>query len=224
MDLTGDTTNAARTLSPYTGHGADGEAFTGGLVEKTLTTKSITANGTYSASSDNADGYSSVTVNVPTGGGASNFVTGTFRGTTAGVVLDIDIPYTGNGYPLCVVIAPTDGLMGDTTFYNTVSRYAIGIVSIYKTYTDTVPTYANSGAENQCTVNTMYKSSTSSATSFGRVSSNDAVIFYGTDANPSGSIQSVVFENATRMRVRIKGTSYGFLNGIEYTYYVIYSE
>lgn len=33
--------------------------------EKTLTTKSITANGTYNASADNADGYSSVNVNVP---------------------------------------------------------------------------------------------------------------------------------------------------------------
>ncbi len=33
----------------------------------TLTTKSITSNGTYNASSDSADGYSSVTVNVPTG-------------------------------------------------------------------------------------------------------------------------------------------------------------
>lgn len=32
----------------------------------TLTTKSITENGMYNASSDNADGYSSVTVNVPT--------------------------------------------------------------------------------------------------------------------------------------------------------------
>lgn len=35
----------------------------------TLITKSITANGTYNASSDNADGYSSVTVNVSGGGG-----------------------------------------------------------------------------------------------------------------------------------------------------------
>lgn len=34
-----------------------------------LITKSITANGTYTASSDNADGYSSVTVNVSSGGG-----------------------------------------------------------------------------------------------------------------------------------------------------------
>ena len=35
----------------------------------TLITKSITVNGTYNASSDNADGYSSVTVNVSGGGG-----------------------------------------------------------------------------------------------------------------------------------------------------------
>ena len=40
-----------------------------GTPAATLTTKSITSNGTYSASSDNADGYSSVTVNVPSGGG-----------------------------------------------------------------------------------------------------------------------------------------------------------
>ena len=91
MDLTQDTTNSARTLSPYTGHGADGEAFTGGYVEKTLTTKSITANGTYSASSDNADGYSSVTVNVPSSGGSSawtkiaetSYTIENFTGTTA---------------------------------------------------------------------------------------------------------------------------------------------
>lgn len=36
----------------------------------TLTTKSITQNGTYNASQDNADGYSSVTVNVSGGGSA----------------------------------------------------------------------------------------------------------------------------------------------------------
>ena len=37
----------------------------------TLTTKTITSNGTYSASSDNADGYSQVVVNVSSGGGGS---------------------------------------------------------------------------------------------------------------------------------------------------------
>lgn len=39
----------------------------------TLITKSITQNGTYNASSDNADGYSSVTVNVSGSGGAVTF-------------------------------------------------------------------------------------------------------------------------------------------------------
>ena len=37
----------------------------GGSAAPTLITKNITANGTYNAASDNADGYSSVTVNVP---------------------------------------------------------------------------------------------------------------------------------------------------------------
>lgn len=40
----------------------------GGGGGSSLGTKSITANGTYNASSDNLDGYSSVIVNVPTGG------------------------------------------------------------------------------------------------------------------------------------------------------------
>lgn len=43
----------------------------------TLITKTITSNGTYAASSDNADGYSSVTVNVSGGGSTLN---GTFTG------------------------------------------------------------------------------------------------------------------------------------------------
>jgi len=41
------------------------------LTDNSLINKIVTANGTYSASDDSADGYSSVTVNVPTGGGAS---------------------------------------------------------------------------------------------------------------------------------------------------------
>ena len=40
----------------------------GGSSSPTLVTKEITANGTYTASNDSADGYSSVTVNVPSSG------------------------------------------------------------------------------------------------------------------------------------------------------------
>ena len=41
----------------------------------TLITKTITSNGTYNASSDDADGYSSVTVNVSSGGGSPTLQT-----------------------------------------------------------------------------------------------------------------------------------------------------
>ena len=45
----------------------------------TLITKLITANGTYNATSDNADGYSSVTVNVPSGSQNSRSFTKTLE-------------------------------------------------------------------------------------------------------------------------------------------------
>ncbi len=62
----------------------------------TLITKSITANGTYNASSDNADGYSSVTVNVSGGGGTSSWtllasedITANIDSTTQTTLTDI---------------------------------------------------------------------------------------------------------------------------------------
>ena len=64
MDLTQDTVNASNLIAPNTAHGADGLPVTGQASSATLTTKNITQNGTYAASSDNVDGYSSVTVNV----------------------------------------------------------------------------------------------------------------------------------------------------------------
>ena len=45
--------------------GGTGDVEIGTVIEPTLGTKTITINGTYSASTDNLDGYSSVTVNVP---------------------------------------------------------------------------------------------------------------------------------------------------------------
>lgn len=57
-------------------------------IKPTLTTKNITQNGTYNASSDNADGYSSVTVNVSGGGSSVNYAV-----TTDGFILPIGAAY-----------------------------------------------------------------------------------------------------------------------------------
>ena len=58
-----------------------------------LITKSITANGTYAASSDNADGYSSVTVNVA--GGSATLQSKTATPTTSQQVIQPDNGYDG---------------------------------------------------------------------------------------------------------------------------------
>lgn len=58
-----------------------------------LISKSITSNGTYTASSDNADGYSSVTVNVPSGGGTMQ--TKTVTPTTSQQTVQPDSGYDG---------------------------------------------------------------------------------------------------------------------------------
>jgi hypothetical protein len=67
VDLTGDTVSPSTLLKGYTAHDSKGNPITGTATggSSTLVEKTITANGTYNASSDNADGYSKVTVNVP---------------------------------------------------------------------------------------------------------------------------------------------------------------
>ena len=65
------TANGSFSYTPDTGYDGLSEVSGTVNVQPTLTTKTITTNGTYNASSDNADGYSSVVVNVSGGGGAA---------------------------------------------------------------------------------------------------------------------------------------------------------
>ena len=68
-DTTAVASDVAQGKYFYTAQGVKtAGAASGGGSSPTLVTKTITVNGTYNASSDNADGYSSVTVNVSGGG------------------------------------------------------------------------------------------------------------------------------------------------------------
>lgn len=59
-----------------------------------LVTKEITENGTYDATDDSANGYSSITVNVEGGGGSSDF------STAEVTIAPFDGGYTEYKYPL----------------------------------------------------------------------------------------------------------------------------
>ncbi len=73
-------------------------AISGGGGGSTLVSKSITANGTYNASSDSADGYSSVTVNVPASAVDSGTKNITENGNNQDVVgyaaVNVNVPNT----------------------------------------------------------------------------------------------------------------------------------
>lgn len=53
-----------------------------------------------------------------------NVITGTFKGTTTNTALDINLPYTGNGYPVAVAIYPEEGTNNSNGVYGpTIKRY-----------------------------------------------------------------------------------------------------
>lgn len=183
----------------------------------TLIQKSITQNGTYDASDDDADGYSEVNVAVP-----MRSVTGTFTGEESGE-MTITIPYSGSGYPIAVQIYPTDGVNNsESEFYSKVQRYAESFCSIAKSNPSISPDYTSGNVtENRAISLSRYKYSDSDPTSYttGQSESQE----FGT-GNAGGSAHSVIrFSSNTTMKVYIASNSYGFAKDISYTYHITYS-
>lgn len=100
----------------------------------TLITKSITANGTYNASSDSADGYSQVTVNVPTGSGGLTFESGTYEPSADTTGEKILFANSHSEAPAFVMMVDATGTADTTTntnmvfvFYDYYKLYGTGI-------------------------------------------------------------------------------------------------
>jgi len=155
------------------------------------------------------------------GGGASNVVTGTFKGTTTDAAMDVTLNYSGTGYPIAVMIFPSATDL--STFNDLIQRYAIRDYFMDKEER-TVPSYSGSGNADSGVVTSKYKNSTSNATSYADngTSSISTKTYNDTAATASASL-SVRIRSATKMSVFIASTSYGFAANIEYTYWVIYS-
>ena len=166
---------------------------------------------------DDDDCVAAVTGTMPV-----NIVTGKFTGTTAGAAMDVDIPYTGSGYPIAVIIYPTEGCYNSAgSFYSTVNQYACAYFFSLKTMPGTAPTYTTGTNNNSQTIN-RYKSSTSDSTALATSSGH---VNNFRDINASAGTGAVMeIRSATKMSVFIKNTSYGFAKDVEYTYHVIYSE
>ena len=155
------------------------------------------------------------------GGGASNVVTGTFKGTTTAAAMDITLNYSGSGYPVAAVIYPKDGVKGNSSFNALVQRYVAAMFCVTKAYAATIPQYNKTTSVDEYIILHRYKSSTSSASTYSQTG-NQTYIATGVDAT-STNINIMNFKSKTKMSVFIASTSYGFAANIEYTYWVIYS-
>lgn len=156
------------------------------------------------------------------GGGASNIVTGTFKGTTTGAAMNVEIPYTGSGYPISMSIRPADGYQSESSAYSLVQRYGFVEYANIKRTTET-PTYSASTTRNQVVQVYAYKSSLQTASTLTAVAGQNVVVYAGADAT-STATQVVRFKDAKTLSVFIASNSYGFIANIEYAYIIIYSE
>ena len=166
------------------------------------------------------------------GGGASNYVTGTFTvGDSSGKTESVNIPYTGSGYPLAGIIHVEGGVYNNTEtgqadWYSSLQRYAVGFFSFVKSITTTEPTYT-SGTQNSATVTDIYKNSASTATTYSRSSSMNASFF--NEVIPSGGSSGTMcvrLSSSTTLAYKITGgttSTYGLHPGITYRYHIIYS-
>lgn len=127
----------------------------------TLIEKTITANGVYNASDDNADGYSKVTVNVSGGGGGLVYETGTYTPASDIAKPTISFANTHTTLPMFIMFSDAKGDVANTT--NT------GL-SFYYMYHERVfgqPVYITSSSLSYGNEFSRYKASSASSSSNG---------------------------------------------------------
>lgn len=182
-----------------------------------------TANGTYDVTN-----LAQLIVNVSGGGGgASNLVSGTFKGTTTGAAMDVTLNYTGSGYPIAVMVYPKEGTYkSGGAYYNLIQKNAANFYMAIKNDPSTAPTYSGTNVnENYSSTYQYRKNSATTSTSYTGTSSVSGKNYMEESAISNNGGGIVMFKSNTKMSVyiAIAGSSYGFAANIEYSYYIIYS-
>ena len=162
------------------------------------------------------------------GGGASNFVRGTFTASASekGTSKDITVAYTGSGYPVSVVVYPSVGAYkSGSDIYELIQDKAIVMFCAVKGNLSTEPDYYDSTdyAKNGVMSFGIYKYGSSDKTSLSTGLNKDYYMYISRWGANEGHSTCVRVKSATTISVFVANTSYGFKDGIEYTYEIAYS-
>ena len=166
-------------------------------------------------------------------GGATNIVQGTFTtNATRASTGTVDIPYTGTGYPIALMVFITNGAYnnstgGDTAWYNSVNRYDVGTYYMTKSRMNTAPGYATSGAANYGVVTVVYKNSTTTSTTYTRSSSMSANAYTASTGVADVTNACVKFKGAANKLSYYVGNltsaTIGLAPSQSYSYIAVYS-
>lgn len=213
------TPSVTNTTGYITGGTTSGTAVTVSASELVSGSETKTANGTYDVTN-----LAELIVSVSGGGGATNFKTGTFTTPSETGATNISIPYTGTGYPIMIVVVVETGMYhSGTDWYNSVQRYAVGQWTCTKSNFTTSPTYTTSGSANQGVVVSIYKNSTSTATSYTNTSSMNANVFSSSDASNSAT-NAIRYKSGNVLSYYTNTSKYGLHPNTVYRYFIAYSE
>lgn len=206
----------------------DTTTLNGALTElgETMATN-ISAKGVTASASDGLTTLAGKISQIQTGGsGCPRLVTGSFTtGSTRNTVETVTLSYNGNGYPIACMVYVDNGFVGNTTWYNLVSQYDIGTFYMTKAVMNTTPTYAQSGTENYGAFVAIYKSSSTSATSYSSARAENSSVYNVN--NPAYPVPVNFKGNGVTLAYLIgnnTSTTRGLVPSMKYCYIVIYSE
>lgn len=175
---------------------------------------------------DNAVGFKNAIAAIPSGGGSAfPVVVGSFTPAAVekGSAKNITVSYTGSGYPIALFIYPATGANKDNSAIATLAQKN-AIIEYMRVKGDfsTTPTYSGSGGENKGSYLCFVKNSDSDPTSAASTVGLDATMFTSSAAGSTAGA-AVRVNSSTQFSIMVADTTYGFKDGIEYTYMMLYS-
>lgn len=166
------------------------------------------------------------------GGGSSNVVTGTFTTGSSYGASSITLNYSGTGYPILAIVWVDGGIYnnsssGNTSWYNSVSRYDTGLVILSKSRTTEAPSYGSSGDDNTAAITYVYKNSTSTATTYAWAGVMNNNAYVGSSTNAAANNSMLRFKGNGKTLAYYVGnrgsTTRGLARSTKFAYLVLYS-
>ena len=166
------------------------------------------------------------------GGGCPQLVTGTFTTGSSYGASSITLSYSGTGYPILAIVWVDGGIYnngtgGNTTWYNSTSRYDVGLVVLSKSRITEAPSYSSSGDDNTAAITYVYKNSTSTATTYAWAGVMNNNAYVGSSTNAAANNSMLRFKGNGKTLAYYVGnrgsTSRGLARSTKFAYLVLYS-